>query len=329
MFCLTAALFLWCQQTSAATLNLIWDPSSATNATYRLYQSTGAGPFGAVQVGIAGVTATVTYDATVKNQWYVTAYSTNYAPPETPPSNILVRDPPPPVLPDLSFEAEAGSIIAPFYVSGASIQQDIQTTVAADGGRASFQFTITNAGTYTVSALVNAPDGGSDSVFLNIDLEPGDLNVWAIPNTIGFESRTVRFAGETNDHIFALTAMQHVLIIRGREAGCQLDRITIAPTAVTPPPQPIPGPPPSPTNLRSVQVTAQRVDLSWLSDPSALTEVWRSVETDPSALLETVSAGTMHTSAAIRRKRTYVFKVRSRNTAGLSEFSNSVIVNAQ
>lgn len=328
---ITVTLCLLCRTTGAsATITLNWNASTGTNITYRLYTSVGSGPFNLTGSALTGTQAIVSYDPTVTTRWRVTAYSTAYATPESDPSNTVTNTPPPPPLSGLSFEAESGAITPPFYISadGTRVQQDAQSG-ASDGGRASYTFTVTNAGTYTVSGWVNAPDEGANSFFVAIDAEPNDAHIWDVPLTSGVQERKVQWRTDTNAHVFALTAAQHVLVVRGREGGAQLDRLAIVPVAVTQPPQPIPGPPPVPQQLRAVQVTAQRLDLGWVSDPTALTEVWRSVEFDPLTPLETVSAGTMHTSTTIRKKRTYEFRVRSRNSVGVSPFSNSVIVSSQ
>lgn len=318
-----AGLCLWCLPTNAATLT--WDAVTGTNISYRVYGSIATAPF-VLLFSTASTTASVTPSDTQPTRYFVTSYSTNYATPESEASNIVTISPPPPPLTGLSFQAEQGVIAAPFYINGTVIQQDVQTTVASQGGRASYTFTITNAGTYTVSAMVNAPDGGADSVFVNIDSEPGDANIWSIPNTAGFEKRTVRFAGETNDHAFALTAMQHVLIFRGREAGCQIDSITVAPTAAPVPPQPIPGAPPAPTNLRGVSVSPTRVDLSWLTVSNAATEVERSVEGAAFSKLATMSFGIYHYSdTSIRKKYDYAYRVRAVNSGGVSGYSNTLL----
>ena len=313
----------------AASLTLTWDGSTATNVTYRLYQATGATPFVVAQIGIVGTSVTTSYDATVTNRWYVTSYSTNYARPESDPSNVVTKSPPPAPLPGLTFEAESGTITTPFYSNGMAVQQDIQTTLPSDGGRLSFQFTITNAGLYAVNTIVSAPDGGSDSFFVNIDSEPTDQNVWSIPNTIGFEIRDVRYTGETNAHQFALTAMAHVLIFRGREPNCAIDRVTIVPITNAPPPQPIPGPPPAPTNLRAVQVTGKRLDLAWNGVLDAATEVERSVNASAFALLERVAPGNLHTTTTVNKNQDYVFRCRMVNAQGTSAYSNNAMVSTR
>ena len=323
---LAASFILWSLPAIATTLS--WDASTGTNVQYLLYRSVGTAPFDLL-LSTLGTTATVTPDAMQPTRYFVTAYSTNYAKPESDPSNILTLAPSSPTLPGLSFEAEAGAITAPFYALNGSVKQDVQTTAAADGGRLSFQFAITNAGLYTVTALVSAPDGGSDSFFVNVDTEPGDQQVWSIPNTVGFEWRGVRYARETNDHQFALTAMAHVLIFRGREANCAIDKVTIAPVAVPVPPQPIPGPPPAPQNLRAVQVTGKRLDLAWNSVLDAATEVERSVNASAFAFIERVAPGTLHTTTTVNKNQNYVFRCRAVNAQGVSPYSNNAMVSTR
>ncbi len=318
------ALTLSSSTICAASLTLNWDIVTGTNITYRVYMATGAGPFIAVQVNLTVPTALVGYDATVLNQWYVTAYSPAYGMPESVPSNIIVRQPPPTTLPGLTFEAEAGMLNAPYYVANGAVVQDVQTTVASDGGRASYAFTITNAGTYTVSVNVNAPDGGADSVFVGMDTEPGDANVWSIPNTVGFEKRSVRFSGETNDHAFALTASQHTLIFRGREAGCQLDSIAVVPVGVTPPPQPIPGPPNAPTNLRATQVTTTRIDLAWVTALVNSTRIERAPPNGAFTQIGAVSPGNLHYTTVVKKNEDWRFRVVACNANGCSPPSNEL-----
>ncbi len=147
-----------------------------------------------------------------------------------------------PVMTELTFASTAGTISAPFVVSGDTISQPALTTVSS-GGRAAYNFTIVNAGDYTVSALVNAPNTAADSFFVNIDAEPTDPTmIWDVPLTSGLEERVVSWRGNgTFDSaqfapkVFNLSAGTHHLIVRGREGNCQLGAITIAPYVMTPP----------------------------------------------------------------------------------------------
>ncbi|MDB6111214.1 MAG: hypothetical protein JWR69_2964 [Pedosphaera sp.] len=134
----------------------------------------------------------------------------------------------------LTFEAEAGTITAPFVSISGYISQPAQTGVTT-GGRAAYSFTLTNAGTYVIQAVVNAPNDGANSFYVNIDAEPLDPSmVWQIPITAGFESRLLNWQGSgTFDNpqfvpkSFSLSSGAHQLIIRGREAGTQLDKFAI------------------------------------------------------------------------------------------------------
>jgi hypothetical protein len=137
----------------------------------------------------------------------------------------------------LTFASTSGAITAPFVAANGTISQTAYTGVTA-GGRAAYSFTVPTAGNYTISALVNAPDDGSNSFFVNIDAEPTDPTmIWDVPITSGLTARTVSWRGTgTWDHnqyapkVFNLTAGTHQLIVRGREANCRLGTITIAPS---------------------------------------------------------------------------------------------------
>src|SRR5439155_20474166 len=78
----------------------------------------------------------------------------------------------------LAFEAEGGDISSPFVVTNGAIVQNVETTLA-NSGRAAYGFTLVKAGNYLVTAILSAPNTGSDSLFVNIDAEPIDPTmVW-------------------------------------------------------------------------------------------------------------------------------------------------------
>jgi hypothetical protein len=143
----------------------------------------------------------------------------------------------PPPGANLTFEAESGTVSAPFYVGGGYVAQDVQTTTLDDSGRAVYAFHITAAGYYGITTIVNAPGDGSNSFWVNVDAEPTDpAMICDVPVTSGFEARTCSWRGngtfdanEFTPKAFWLSAGTHTLIIRGRESGVQLDRITICP----------------------------------------------------------------------------------------------------
>src|SRR5204863_230150 len=142
----------------------------------------------------------------------------------------------PPLMPALSFEAEAGQISPPFAVSAGTVSQSTYTTNPSVGGAARYRFNIPQSGEYTVRAAVSAPNTSSDSFFINIDAEPTDpVMIWdIIPSTVGVQERTVSWRGsgtfdmpEFTPKRFFLISGEHMLMIRGREANTLIDRITI------------------------------------------------------------------------------------------------------
>jgi hypothetical protein len=163
----------------------------------------------------------------------------------------------------LSFPSSAGSIIYPmvtnkggFIYSTADCSSTGQGGVDT-GGRATYFFTITNSGQYTVTANVYAPNVASQSFWLNIDAPPEDPTmIWDVfpYTTNGFELKTVSWRGTggfTNDQfnpqIFNLTSGSHRLIIVGRDANVELGQITISPYSAARPTAPQP-----PTDLHVV-----------------------------------------------------------------------------
>src|SRR6476659_9986270 len=85
--------------------------------------------------------------------------------------------------PGLTFPASAAaSVKAPFVLTNDCLYQpDIKTELNEDGGKAIYNFTITNADDYVIHATINAPGEDSNSFFLNIDVQPEDpLTIWDI-----------------------------------------------------------------------------------------------------------------------------------------------------
>lgn len=99
------------------------------------------------------------------------------------------------------------------------------------------------------------------------------------------------------------------------------------PTNVITPP--ITNPPPvvlnTPTNLTIQLINGRRFDLQWHSDPTLVTEVEQSIKAEPFSKIATVSAGTMHYTLQLDKKREYLFRVRSIKPPNASEYSNMAI----
>jgi hypothetical protein len=147
----------------------------------------------------------------------------------------------------LTFASTSGVISAPFRITNSAISQPAYTGLAA-GGQAVYTFTTSAAGNYVVSILVSTPNTDNNSMFFNIDAQPTDPKmIWDIPVTTGFVSQTASWRGngttsssspsgltaQYSPKVFSLAAGTHQLIIRGREANCQLGTITIAPTTLS------------------------------------------------------------------------------------------------
>ena len=142
---------------------------------------------------------------------------------------------PTPVAGGFIFQAGGGDLTAPLVLTNGYLSQSVQTTDPAFGGRVAYSFTVVNAGNYVIRALVNAPNDGNNSFFLNLDGEPlAPMMIWDIPLTTGFEQRMVSWRGNGTDvnsqflpKIFSLGAGAHQLIVRGREANTQLQSLSI------------------------------------------------------------------------------------------------------
>lgn len=164
------------------------------------------------------------------------APSSTPAPTATPAATVIPTPTPTPTATPLgtSFDANQGVITAPFVVNGITISQTILTTDPTQGGRAAYTFNVPSLGDYFLSAIVNCPDEGSNSLFVNIDNEPTTTMTWHIPVTSGFETRVASWSPSTAPKSWTLNTGTHQLIIRGREPNTVLQHITIG-TAPRPP----------------------------------------------------------------------------------------------
>jgi hypothetical protein len=141
----------------------------------------------------------------------------------------------PPAYP-LTFAADSGVLTQPFVAVNGIVSQNLLTLLTGSG-EAIYNFTIDIPGSYVVSALVNAPSEGENSLYINVDGEPTDpLMIWDIPLTSGFTNQFAAWRGngtpttaQYSPKIFNLTAGTHQLYVRGREPNTQLQSFTVAP----------------------------------------------------------------------------------------------------
>ncbi len=151
--------------------------------------------------------------------------------------------------PGQMFPASAATLTAPMVLTNDYFYLNSDQAEVTNGGKAVFNFSITNAGDYVIESLVNAPDESSNSFFLNIDATPSDEMIWDVEVTTGFQKRVADWRGNGSDSSsdefapkrFTLTPGAHQIIIVGREPGTELKSVTIRPA----PPQ-APAPPATP-----------------------------------------------------------------------------------
>ena len=95
---------------------------------------------------------------------------------------------------------------------------------------------------YGIYAEVHCATDGNNSFFLNVDAEPtSPLAIWDIPAIAQVTNRLVSWRGNGTDaasqypqKIFTLSAGVHQLIIRGREAGAQINHISLVKVPAAP-----------------------------------------------------------------------------------------------
>jgi hypothetical protein len=154
-------------------------------------------------------------------------------------SDLIVGVEAAPVAGAITFQATSGAITSPLTTgsTGAAsyIYQPVQTTTVSSAGTATFNFTVTNAGSYVIQAAVSAPSDGANSYYVNIDGLPQDPTmIWDIPLTSGFEQRIVSWRGSGTDvsnqfvpKVFNLSQGTHQLIFAGREANVELQSFSL------------------------------------------------------------------------------------------------------
>ena len=136
-----------------------------------------------------------------------------------------------------AFLASAAILNSPLALTNDYIYLTTAQAELPDGGKAVFNFSVTNAGNYQIETLVSAPDESSNSFFVNIDAPPVDPDmIWDIPLTTGFEKRVISWRGNGDSSTdqftpksFKLEPGAHTLVIIGREPGTLLKSLTIRP----------------------------------------------------------------------------------------------------
>jgi len=223
---------------SQTTLALGWNQSTGSVAGYYVFQGTNTHlytkKFDAgknLLMQFTNLTAGVTY------YYAVTSYTSTGVESDfsseasyTASSGLL----PPPIVnlkPGATLTPDLATITAPFILSGGMISQALQTTVTTGG---SLVYNITNAipGNYVIWAQVKAPSTNANSFYINIDAQPTDpMMIWNLAVSSALTNEVVSWQGISDfvPKVFFLSAGNHQVIVRGREANVQLGAITFMP----------------------------------------------------------------------------------------------------
>jgi len=135
---------------------------------------------------------------------------------------------------DVTLNADAAVLSGPFKLTNGYLAQALTTSVA-NGGRAVFAFTVTNAGSYVIRATVNARSAQPHSFGINVDAEPKEPEmIWDVAPTSGFEPHLVTWRGhgttptaQLRPQAFTFRPGPHQLIVRGLDANTQLQRLSV------------------------------------------------------------------------------------------------------
>jgi len=87
----------------------------------------------------------------------------------------------------------------------------------------------------------------------------------------------------------------------------------------------IPQPPPAPTNLRAMAISATRIDIQWTpsTDPSV---TYVLIDRDGNAIATIPGTESSFINTGLRKGRSYRYAIRAKNSAGLvSGYSNTAI----
>jgi hypothetical protein len=129
-----------------------------------------------------------------------------------------------------------GAITSPYVINAdGTISQTVETLDPTQGGEAKYFIQVPTAGNYTVNADVLAPNGFSDSLFINFDTTPTSPDmIWDVAMNTGLTKTlaTWRLGGGATK-VWSLSAGTHTLILRGREATLKIANINVSPPPET------------------------------------------------------------------------------------------------
>ena len=200
-------------------------------------------------------------------------------------TSFILTVPPPPAPSSTYLEAESGALTSPMTTGSDTLASEGSyiSSATADTGTANYTFTVPSgsAGTYYVWGRVLSPTTGTDSFYVKIDSGTEDVYDTVCATGPSASWQWTKVNGRTGvttpcsitgsnsyPRTFSLSAGNHTLTFRGREANTKLDRIFITnqasdvpQDAVTPPPDTTP--PTTPGLPTATNVTSNSLTLNW------------------------------------------------------------------
>jgi hypothetical protein len=124
------------------------------------------------------------------------------------------------------LEAEAGTVISPLEVKSSGGDSWVESASTSQTGSVSLSFNVAENGNYTAWGRVIAPAAGKSSYFVAMDNGAEgvfDANASATPSS-GWVWRKI----DLNGGSYSLTAGDHTIHFRARDAGVKLDRVILS-----------------------------------------------------------------------------------------------------
>jgi hypothetical protein len=333
-------------------INLSWTDNANNETGFRLERKTGSGSFALVTTLGSNVTSysnsglnsgtAYTYRIAATNSaglstWSAEASATTQTPSTGTVSGAWIE-----VGGVVVMEAENAEVVA----NGDTINWAAQTTngvICMDAGyRAAanavwtnatelkFTVNIATAGSYNIRIRRRAIDGYADSAYLG-------LNGTQI-GTSQFSGTSTGFTWTTTSvSLGTLTAGDHVIQIRRREAGMQIDRVMLATNNASFPASTAVGPaesersggttvtvPAAPSNLSASSSATNQINLSWSDNADNETgfRLERKTGTGSFALVTTLGSNvTSYSNSGLASGTAYTYRIAATNSAGLSTWS--------
>jgi hypothetical protein len=236
------------------------------------------------------------------------------------------------------LEAEAGSLVSPMTTSSNSLASGSQyiSSTSTNNGSAQYTVNITAPGTYILWGRVWAPSASADSFFVSVDGGTEDIydaaeGIWS--DTWQWTRINGRNGGSPlalNPRTFNLSAGNHIITFRAREANATLDKVLLTNDLAFIPSDPAQSPqdttaPTAPTNLSGTASGSSSVTLSWNPSTDNVSVAGYYVYRDGVQIAST--ALTSYQSTTLAPGATYTYTVVAYDAAGnKSAESTSVTV---